>query len=215
MNYTLPTNSDERKEYPIYEGAVAYFPAALAGVAKHSKEGNDKHNPGEPMHHARGKSSDHKDCIVRHLIDLGDLLAYFERHAPDHSGIEEFILAEADALAWRALALSQELHEDFDAPLAPNARLPAMAKTPSDPPRDWASRVIEACYVGWPTLRCASCGAVHGEPHRGYCIYRLKAERDALEAASGRPRFSGYPAERCMACGVIRGHEHERRCPHA
>src|ERR1700722_11536324 len=50
---TLPTDSNERKTYPVLSGCVKYFPAALAGVAKISKLGNDKHNPGEPLHHAR------------------------------------------------------------------------------------------------------------------------------------------------------------------
>lgn len=117
---TLPTDSAERKEYPVATGVLAYFPAALAGVAKHSKAGNDKHNPGEPLHHARGKSVDHPDCIVRHLMDLADLLAAAARGQPVDGGA---ILTEADALAWRALALSQDLHERIGgAPLAPGAR---------------------------------------------------------------------------------------------
>ena len=117
---TLPTDSAERKSYPLHDGCLAYFPAALAGVARHSKAGNDKHNPGEPLHHARGKSMDHKDCILRHLVDLGDLLAARNRQ----TGIDDrAILDEVNALAWRALALSQELHERMGgAPLAPGAR---------------------------------------------------------------------------------------------
>lgn len=116
---TLPTQSDARKQVPLYEGCLKYFPAALAGVAKTSFEGNQKHNPGEPMYHARGKSMDHGDCILRHLTDLADLLAAQERGTPK-DGTQ--ILAEASCLAWRALALSQELHEKFGAPLAPGAR---------------------------------------------------------------------------------------------
>lgn len=117
---TLPGDSTVRKNYPVYSGAVAYFPAALAGVASHSKKGNDKHNPGEPLHHARGKSMDHEDCIVRHIIDLGDLLAAYERG--ESVSIEE-ILEEADALSWRALALSQKLYEELGGkPLAPGAK---------------------------------------------------------------------------------------------
>ena len=114
---TLPTDSEERKEIPLYSGCLAYFPAALAGVARHSFKGNQKHNPGQTLHHARGKSMDHKDCILRHLVDLGDLerASQVDRDAA---------LAEADAICWRALALSQELHEKFGAPLAPSARLP-------------------------------------------------------------------------------------------
>lgn len=112
---TLPTDSAERKEYPLHSGCVRYFPAALAGVAKLSKIGNDKHNPGEEMHHARGKSTDHADCILRHMIDLDALVA---------SGADkEQVLLEASSIAWRALALSQELHERYGSPLAPGAKL--------------------------------------------------------------------------------------------
>jgi len=127
---TLPLDSAERKEYPLFRGLWRYFPAALAGLARHSKKGNDKHNPGEEMHHARGKSSDHPDCILRHLMDLDGLLALLERggytegEQATHE-VRESILEEADALFWRAGALSQELHERFDdAPLAPGAKLP-------------------------------------------------------------------------------------------
>ena len=121
---TLPTDSQERKNYPLMRGVLRYFPAALAGVAKVSKDGNDKHNPGEEMYHARGKSSDHGDCIVRHLIDLQDLLAAEDRATQvlTHDRINK-ILTEASCLAWRALALSQELHEYYGgAPLAPGAK---------------------------------------------------------------------------------------------
>jgi hypothetical protein len=120
---TLPTDSATRKEYPLYSGVLKYFPAALAGVARHSKLGNDKHNPGEPLHHARSKSGDHADCIMRHLTDLADMLAEDERNSKLVGRNWNEVLAEANALCWRALALSQELHEEDGAPLAPGARL--------------------------------------------------------------------------------------------
>ena len=133
MNLTLPTDSAERKEYPMFEGCLAYFPAALAGVSKHSKMGNDKHNPGELLHHARGKSMDHKDCIVRHLVDIGDIEARILRRAEADPKVVATLLDEANALAWRALALSQELHEGYsNAPLAPNARRPEKNLDPWD-----------------------------------------------------------------------------------
>jgi hypothetical protein len=118
-NMTLPSDSRIRKEYPLLRGCLRYFPAALAGVAHISHLGNEKHNPGQPLHHARGKSTDHGDCIIRHLIDLQDLLA-----AKDRSCLvsNADILAEASSLAWRALALSQELHESLGAPMAPGAK---------------------------------------------------------------------------------------------
>lgn len=119
MNMTLPTDSNDRKNYALFNGCFRYFPAALAGIAKTSKLGNDKHNPGQEMHHARNKSGDHGDCILRHLMDVEDLLA---RKGRGEEVSDENILAEVSSMAWRALALSQELHEKFGAPLAPGAK---------------------------------------------------------------------------------------------
>ena len=74
-------------------GVLDYFPDALAAVAEVSKIGSDKHNPGQEMHHARGKSMDHADCILRHLVGRGGF---------------DGDTRESAALAWRALALLQE-----------------------------------------------------------------------------------------------------------
>ncbi len=121
MSTTLPTDSNDRKNYAVFSGCLRYFPAALAGVGKTSKLGNDKHNPGQELHHARGKSTDHGDCIIRHLIDLEDLLA-----AKDRGEVvtNDQLLAEVSSMAWRALAFSQQLHEKLGAPLAPGAKVP-------------------------------------------------------------------------------------------
>lgn len=95
----LPQNSGERKETPICTGVFDYFPRALAYVARVSRVGNDKHNPGEPLHWSKHKSTDHADCIGRHLIERGE----FDEHGLRHSGM----------LAWRALALLEmELEAD-------------------------------------------------------------------------------------------------------
>jgi hypothetical protein len=106
---TLPTSSADRKAIPMVRGCLDYFPAALAAVAEVSRVGNEQHNPGEEMHHARGKSTDHADCIVRHLMDRGSLDADGQRHMAK--------------VAWRALALLQEELEAAGAPLARGARV--------------------------------------------------------------------------------------------
>jgi hypothetical protein len=90
----LPTDPKARKEEPIARGVLDYFPLALAAVANVSYVANEQHNPGEPMHWARGKSADHADCILRHLIERGTL---------DTDG-----LRHTAKVAWRALALLQE-----------------------------------------------------------------------------------------------------------
>jgi hypothetical protein len=90
----LPANPKARKEYPIGEGVLDYFPDALAAVANVSYVGNQQHNPGQPTHWARGKSMDHENCIVRHFTERGTLDTDKLRHSAK--------------LAWRALALLQE-----------------------------------------------------------------------------------------------------------
>jgi hypothetical protein len=117
---TLPTDSTARKGYPILSGCLKYFPAAIAGVSNTSKLGNDKHNPGQELHHSRSKSSDHGDCIVRHLIDTEDLLAAAARG--DGRASKEAILIEVNQMVWRALAYSQLVHEKYGAPMAPAAK---------------------------------------------------------------------------------------------
>ena len=109
---TVPSDPAVRKATPIASGVLDYFPAALLEVAKVSKAGNDKHNPGQPLHHARGKSTDHADALLRHLIDRGKIDA-------------ETGMRHSAEVAWRALALlQQELEDEGVAPLPRGARNP-------------------------------------------------------------------------------------------
>lgn len=99
---SLPDDDAKRGEYPMAHGLLDYFPNALAEVSKVSKIGNDQHNPGEPMHWARDKSTDHENKILRHLVDRGKLDGRGVRHTA--------------RLAWRALAMLQaelEAEEGF------------------------------------------------------------------------------------------------------
>lgn len=68
---TLPTEDKARKALPIFTGFLMYFPDVPAAVADVSKKGNDQHNPGEPLHWAREKSTDQMNTAVRHMIDHG------------------------------------------------------------------------------------------------------------------------------------------------
>jgi hypothetical protein len=86
----LPTDAKERKSIPVATGCLDYFPDALCAVAELSRIGNDQHNPDQPLHWAKEKSSDHADCIVRHLIERGTV---------DTDGVRH-----STKVAWRALA---------------------------------------------------------------------------------------------------------------
>ena len=93
----LPTDAKERKNLPIGTGVLDYFPKALAEVARVSKVGNDQHNPGEPLHWDRSKSTDESDALIRHFL---------ERDKKDTDGTYH-----AAKLAWRALAYLEKLLE--------------------------------------------------------------------------------------------------------
>lgn len=83
----------ERKERPLARGVLDYFPDALLEVAHCSYVGNEQHNPGQPVHWAKGKSTDEADALLRHLIDRG---------TNDSDGVRH-----SAKVAWRALALLQ------------------------------------------------------------------------------------------------------------
>ena len=91
-------SSAERKEYPVTTGCFDYFRDALLAVSHVSWCGNQKHNPGEPLHWARGKSTDEEDAMGRHLLERDQI---------------DMLTKEAAAaqLAWRALAHLQKLLE--------------------------------------------------------------------------------------------------------
>lgn len=105
---TLPTTAAERKATPICTGFVDYFGDAMAVVAQVSKVGNDQHNPGQPLHWAKEKSTDHADCIMRHLIDRG---------TTDTDGIRH-----TAKVAWRAMALLQTELDAERAKAVPESR---------------------------------------------------------------------------------------------
>ena len=90
---TLPTDPKERKKHPVATGVLDYFPDALVAIAHVSWAGNEQHNPGEPLHWARGKSMDQDDTIIRHFLQRG---------TRDSDG-----LRHSAKMAWRALALLQ------------------------------------------------------------------------------------------------------------
>lgn len=67
----LPHDAKARKAIPLYTFLTQYFPDAIAALVKVSVDGNAQHNPGQPMHWSREKSSDQLDAAMRHLFDHG------------------------------------------------------------------------------------------------------------------------------------------------
>ena len=91
---TLPEDAAGRKQHPVASGVMDYFPDAIVALSHVSWQGNEQHNPGQPLHWARGKSTDEADTMMRHFLQRGSL---------DKDGIRH-----TAKMAWRALALLQK-----------------------------------------------------------------------------------------------------------
>lgn len=93
------SDAEKRKQCPVSSGVLAYFPKAMKAIAHCSYVGNEQHNPGQPLHWDRSKSTDEDDAMIRHFIDsLGP-------EKVDADGVRH-----STKCAWRALArLEKEL----------------------------------------------------------------------------------------------------------
>lgn len=67
----LPTEDKDRKALPLWTFFMEYFPDTFLAVANVSIRGNIQHNPGEPLHWAREKSTDQMNTAFRHMFDYG------------------------------------------------------------------------------------------------------------------------------------------------
>jgi hypothetical protein len=94
---SLPSDAKVRKTIPLFSGVMKYFPKTWAAVAKLSLIGNCQHNPGEPLHWARQKSTDQHDTLARHLLEVGTL---------DSDRVPHDV-----KVAWRAWAACEEYLE--------------------------------------------------------------------------------------------------------
>jgi len=89
------------KEFPLFQGVIQYFPDAIMEVAYCSYIANEQHNPGEPLHWAKEKSTDEPDALLRHLTEVAKGNEY------DDDG-----LLHRGKIAWRANAFLERYLEN-------------------------------------------------------------------------------------------------------
>lgn len=193
MASPLPADARDRKRVPLVTGCLDYFPAALAEVAKVSLAGNEQHHPGEPLHHERGKSSDHADALARHLEDRGTRDTDGQLHSAK--------------VAWRALALLQEELEAAGAPLARGARLPEAAPTPTSETaaamRETlagglkAHATVASLMADLASVPCAECTK---RDANGECSAQCVREESGPAASPAEPEATSAPKD-CLSCG--------------
>ncbi len=150
----LPSDDALRKQIRAFQGFVSYFPDATALVAYLSKVANEQHNPGEPMHWAKEKSTEELDSLMNHLIDIaanGPL-------SQDSDGI-----LDAVKVAWRGMANLQRLADDYGL-----EQLIEFMQVPA--PDDWAAEWSESdqhwhVYKNDVCVGVCMLGAGAGEDH--------------------------------------------------
>lgn len=189
MSY-IPQGDQERKDAPMFRGLLGYFPAALFEVAAHSLDSDKKHNPGatDGPTWARGKSADHEDTIMRHLIDAGPrrtsgawklwqkLVALA---VPQFSSAKDARRYHLRCIAWRALALLQEDCEADGAQPGVSSRFPETVQSKVADLRHPAEKlVIEAFQREQADTQPCPCGDIE-------CTYEpFPARFEALKGGS-------------------------------
>lgn len=145
----LPSDDAMRKQIRAFMGFVKYFPDAIALVALLSKRANDQHNPGEPMHWAKEKSTEELDSLFNHLIDIaskGEL-------SQDADG-----MLDAIKVAWRGMANLQRVVDKYGMEHILELMEPKEPE-PADTKAGYTRCLTDGCstYVPYPKVRCARC----------------------------------------------------------
>ncbi|MFI5397628.1 MAG: dATP/dGTP diphosphohydrolase domain-containing protein [Candidatus Binatia bacterium] len=66
---SFPDEDKARKRLPMWTYITQYFPKALMAELGVAVAGNEQHNPGEPLHWAREKSTDQMNTAFHHMWD--------------------------------------------------------------------------------------------------------------------------------------------------
>lgn len=66
---SLPDDYHERKTWQMFTYLTEYFPDSFEEEVRVAIVGNQQHNPGEPLHWARDKSTDQLNTAFRHQWD--------------------------------------------------------------------------------------------------------------------------------------------------
>lgn len=144
---TLPTDPKARKAIPVYSGFVKYFPRGMAAVAELSLIANDQHNPGQPLHWDRNKSSDELDALMRHTLDeaMGET-------------IDTDNVLHATKRAWRAMAdLEKKLEKIAAAEAAALKLKPELPQLIESGDDFHHSDAVVRSYGPRPGCNCSSC----------------------------------------------------------
>jgi hypothetical protein len=147
----------ERKMFKVFTVLCHYFPKAIREVTRVCV-GNAQHNPGEPLHWARGKSMDQMNALFHHMVDheLGEV--FDKTDSPEVlaavGGKPLYSMAKG---AWRALAELELAIEREEAKAAPNIGVEFVNRHEFRLPADASLVPICQCGVSLPYAQNHEC----------------------------------------------------------
>ena len=180
---SLPTDPQERKRLQLYTFMFQYFPDAWLAVVDVARKGNDQHNPGEPLHWAREKSTDQMNAAFNHIFDYGS------GEKKDVDGC--WHLAKA---IWRLKAqLQLDIEADQKHPLGGSRTHSLYCGLDTDHAGDCTASPLTAALVNQAIDRFAELGpsTAHSGSSGSECLQQKCGQTPAPDRASSPDRPQG------------------------
>jgi hypothetical protein len=124
MSWFTEDDKTRKGEWPVWDYMFKYFPLAWLEEVRVAVLGNKQHNPGQPLHWAREKSTDQLNTAFRHQFDYAEAKARGVVVPRDRDGKAQ--LAQA---IWR---LKAQLQLDLEEEARQRAGAPVPSPLPDD-----------------------------------------------------------------------------------
>lgn len=214
----FPANDKERKNLPVFDMLVRYFPKAMREITRVCVANNVRYSPDRApndINWARGKSPNQLGSLFRHMLERAVDGKVFEDVPPEvtaATGIEKvYVLAEA---AWRACAELELEIEREESKAAASTLVDYATRVPVYlPTRDGAWAVAGAygtAHLDFSVLDLKGPGqfsAVHPPSHDAH-LYEFIC--DAVECPGHTLGVGGCSADSKMRPGEF-GRDHGYR----
>ena len=124
MSWFSDDDKERKGRWPVWDYLFKYFPLAFLEEVRVAVIGNEQHNPGQPLHWAREKSTDQLNTALRHQFDYAKLKAEGVIVPRDAKG--NAVLAQA---IWRLKAqLQRDLESEAEVKAASAQEVPEQPK---------------------------------------------------------------------------------------
>lgn len=133
MSWFTEDDKTRKGKWPVWDYMFKYFPLAFLEEVRVAVLGNEQHNPGQPLHWAREKSTDQLNTAFRHQFDYAEAKARGVVVPRDKDGKAQ--LAQA---IWR---LKAQLQLDLEEEARQQSGVPMPSPLPDD-------SIVRTCLCG-------------------------------------------------------------------